>query len=342
MSDNTAMARADRTIQAAADNDQKAWDRVVSHPLQSWAWGQFRKSMDIDVVRLGVFEGNKLIEGWQLTFHRIPHTPWTVGYFPKGSKPTEAMLAALATLARQKNAIFIQLEPNILKNHGAMQQFNNFHPSHHPLFTKYTFVLDLTKSEEELLKAMHPKTRYNIKVAQKHGVSVQEDNSPEAFGEFLRLSKETTGRQQFFAHSQSYQRRMWETMRKAGIAHLFTATYEGQTLTAWILFTWGKTAYYPYGASSRLHRDVMAPNLMLWETIRWAKSKGYTSYDLWGALGPDPDPTDPWFGFHRFKEGYAPALVEFAGSYDLVMHPTLYRLYTLADQLRWFFLKSFK
>lgn len=346
MSNNTVMAKADRTIQAVTDGDQKAWDSLTHHPLQSWAWGQFRKNMGLDVVRLGVFDGKKLIDGWQLTFHRVPHTPWGVGYFPKGPTPTGEMVDTLRDLGKQKHAIFIQLEPNVLANNHKPLTTNSLIPSHHPLFTKYTFILDITRSEEDMLKAMHPKTRYNIRVAQKHGVEIREDNSPRAFSQYLRLTEETTSRQGFFAHNRQYHERMWEVLKRANIAHLFTATYKKEALAAWILFTWEKTIYYPYGASSRLHREVMAPNLMLWETMRWAKAHGYTSYDLWGALGPSqtgqPDPNDPWYGFHRFKEGFAPNLVAFAGSYDLVVNPLLYPLYTLADTLRWNILKLTK
>ncbi|MBI5619440.1 peptidoglycan bridge formation glycyltransferase FemA/FemB family protein [Candidatus Gottesmanbacteria bacterium] len=332
------MKKTDRTIH----------DKAATHPLQSWAWGEFRKNMGVDVVR---------VNGWQLTFHTIPHTPFTVGYSPKGPMPTKAMLATLVKLARQKNAIFIQLEPNVIchcepRLGGAWQSptkteiasliarnDKQLKPSHHPLFTEYTFILDLTKSEEELMKAMHPKTRYNIRVAQKHGVTVQEDNSGRAFEEYLRLTAETTARQGFYAHNQQYHRMMWQIMSKAGIAHLFTANYQGATLAAWIIFAWKDTIYYPYGASSREHREVMAPALLLWEIARWGKRQGYQTFDLWGALGPPPagghDPQDPWYGFHRFKEGFNPDIVEFIGSYDLVLRPILYRLYCIADTIRW-------
>lgn len=286
--------------------------------------------MGIDVVRL---------QNWQLTFHKVPHTPWTIGYFPKGPKPTKSMIATLATLARKKNAIFIQLEPNVLKNSSLETRHSKLVPSHHPLFTKYTFILDLTKSEEELLNAMHPKTRYNIRVAQKHNVIVKEDNSPEAFNAYLRLTEETTSRQGFYAHDKTYHQKMWETMHKAGIAHLFTASYQEEVLSAWIVFVWGDTIYYPYGSSSRDHREVQAPTLLLWEIARWAKKKGLKKFDLWGAMGPPsadgPDVNDPWYGFHRFKQGFNPKLVEFTGSYDLIIDRPLYYLYTLADNIRW-------
>ena len=327
---------------------QRDWDVHAGHPLQSWAWGEFRKTMGVDVVRH---------KGGLLTFHKIPHTPWTIGYFPKGPIPTNEMIGELLKIGREKNAIFIQLEPNVIchceersdvaisKNQSTeiasliARNDNLLRLSHHPLFTKYTFVLDLTKSEDELLKDMHPKTRYNIKVAQKHGVVIAEDNSPQAFEVYLELTQQTTERQGFYAHSTNYHKKMWEIMRNADIAHLFTASYKGSTLAAWIVFVWKDTVYYPYGASSRNHREIMAPNLLLWEIAKWAKKQGLKYFDLWGALGPSPDPNDPWYGFHRFKEGYHPKLIEFIGSYDLVINPLLYKFYKIADTIRWFLLK---
>lgn len=231
------------------------------------------------------------------------------------------------------------MEPNITLADFKKIRSMHLTPSHHPLFTRYTFLLDLTKPEEMLLSSMHPKTRYNIRVAQKHEIQVKEDNSEKAFNDYLRLSEETTKRQGFFAHNRTYQQTMWNIMNKKGIAKLWTASYKGETLAAWILFVRNKTVYYPYGASGRNHRETMAPNLLLWEIMKWAKHNGISSFDLWGALGPEPDPHDPWYGFHRFKQGYNPELIEFAGSFDVILSPFLYRLYCVSDKLRWALLK---
>ncbi|MBI5449240.1 peptidoglycan bridge formation glycyltransferase FemA/FemB family protein, partial [Candidatus Gottesmanbacteria bacterium] len=183
----------------------------TSHPMQSQAWGSFRQAMGIDVVQTG---------SWQLTFHKIPYTPFTIGYFPKGPMPNKAMLDKLTILAKQKNTIFIQLEPNVIGNDKLIIENFDLRYSHRPLFTRYTFILDLTKSEEELLRAMHPKTRYNIRVAQKHEVIIKEDNSPQAFQTYLTLARETTQRQGFYAHNETYHKTMWKIMNTAGIAHL--------------------------------------------------------------------------------------------------------------------------
>jgi lipid II:glycine glycyltransferase (peptidoglycan interpeptide bridge formation enzyme) len=330
----------DRTIRLVQDSEKELWNSVISHPLQSWEWGEFRSHMGIDVVRLGVYEKNKLIEGWQITFHAVPYTNFTIGYFPKGPLPTQQMLSELKKTGKKKNALSIQLEPDVsIDIPFTISSFPLLRIAHRALFTKYTFILDLTKSEDELLSAMHSKTRYNIRVALRHGVTITEDNSDKAFAKYLDLAEETTHRQGFYAHNRKYHKTMWYILQKAGIAHCFTATYEKQIITAWIIFTWKDTIYYPYGASSRNHREVMAPNLLLWEIVKWAKTKGFFYFDLWGAMGPDPDTKDPWYGFHRFKEGYAPSHIEYLGSFDLIVQPLLYNLFIFVDSIRWMILK---
>ena len=148
---------------------------------------------------------------------------------------------------------------------------------------------------------------------------------------------ETTKRQGFFAHTKEYHRKMWETL-KGNMAHLFTAEYttdgRSYTLVTWILFLFNNTLYYPYGASSDKFRNVMASNLMMWEAIKFGKKHGAKKFDMWGSLGPDADSNDPWYGFHKFKQGYGAKLIEFAGSYDLVINSELYRLYSILHNIR--------
>src|ERR1035437_1386899 len=176
------------------------------HPLQSLEWGKFREKTGIKVVR---------IDNLQLTIHPLPYTKYTIGYFPKGPDIDKKMLDMLFNIGKKENCIFIQLEPNIEKKNNQKYNFKNLVVSSRPLFTKYTFVLDLTKPEDELLKNMHSKTRYNIKLAEKKGVKIIEDNSDKTFEEYLRLTKETTQRQKFYAHSEKYHSLMWKTLRQA-------------------------------------------------------------------------------------------------------------------------------
>lgn len=333
------------------EKDKEQFNSVVTHPLQSYEWGEFREKTGVKVVRRGVFDPSagsgqdKLVSGFQLTIHKIPHTQFTIGYLPKGDIPTRELLEELKKIGKEEKCIFIQLEPNVTREKIKDIRFKNLVPAAHPLFTKYTFVLDLALTEEELLKNMHQKARYNIKVAQKNGVEVTIDNSDKGFKEYLRLTRETTERQKFYAHTEDYHKKMWETLRGESVdkskltAHLLTAKYKGKVLTSWILFVFKDMLYYPYGASSSENREVMSSNLVMWEAIRFGKQLGQKSFDMWGAMGPEPDKKDSWYGFHSFKQKYGPEHVEFIGSYDLVINPVLYNFYKVADKLRWLMLR---
>ncbi|MFH1289485.1 MAG: peptidoglycan bridge formation glycyltransferase FemA/FemB family protein [Patescibacteria group bacterium] len=326
------------------EKEKQKYEELVNHPLQSWHWGSFREKTGIEVVRLGVFDGQNLVSAYQLTIHKIPKTNFSIGYFPKGPKPTKEMIAALKKLGKEKNLIFIKLEPNLIINDK--NSFNNQSlglVEGKPFFTKYTFHLNLQASDEELLAKMKSKTRYNLKLSKKHNVKVTEDNSDKAFEEYLGLMWGTTKRQGFFAHSKDYHRKMWQILSSKKIAHLLTAKQSARggakTLAAWVLFKFKNILYYPYGGSTRDQKNIMASYAMMWEAIQFGKREDCKTFDLWGTLGPTPDKNDPWYGFHHFKEGFGPEMVEFAGTYDLVINPSLYSLYKIADSVRWKFLK---
>src|SRR3989344_3777159 len=147
--------------------------KIASHPLQSSAWAQFRRAWGNEVVET---------EFGLITLHPIPFTKYKVGMFIKGPKPSSKMLLELRAWAKKENVIFIKLEPasvetsarqaktiDLLKRNGAVQGKT--------LFTPTTFWVDLTLSEEELMKSFHSKTRYNIRYAERQGVEVVENNS---------------------------------------------------------------------------------------------------------------------------------------------------------------------
>ena len=331
-------------VREVLEKEKSSYNELVSHIIQSWEWGEFRKKTGLELLRLGHFEGSRMVSCYQLTFHTVPFFKQTIGYLPKGPLPNQAMIKALETEGAKRNAVFIKIEPNVLKIENGKLKMENLGlvPSKKPLFTKYNFLLDLTKSEDQLLAAMHPKTRYNIGVAQKKGVEVYESTKPEDFEIYLRLYFETTKRQKYFGHTPHYHRLLWETLTSAKMARVLVAKYQGKPLVTWMLLNFGDTLYYPYGGSSTEHKEVMASNLVAWEAIRLGKKMGMRVFDMWGALGPDANARDPWYGFHRFKAGYGPTHVEYIGTYDLVLKPQLYNALNWADRLRWTFLRATK
>ena len=330
--------------------DRASYNQVVNHPLQSWEWGDFKAQTNHIVERVGIFEGQKMIGGFQVIFNSLP-APFSstrIGYVPKGRMPDEAQINALKSLAEKHQAAFIKLEPDVAQpvdtSTSAAADIISFLEKNgatkgKPLFTKYDFWLNIRPTEEELFASFHSKTRYNIRLAIKKGVQIVENTSPEGMEVYIKLMEETTKRQGFYNHTGDYFRQLLKYFSDGNQIHIFHALYEGQPLTAWIVFNFNGKLYYPYGASSNDHREVMPNNLMLWEVIRFGKSQGCQLFDLWGSLGPDPDKNDPWYGFHRFKAGYNPVLMEYIGTFDLVYNPRLYKMIYTADKWRWRFLR---
>jgi lipid II:glycine glycyltransferase (peptidoglycan interpeptide bridge formation enzyme) len=304
------------------------FNKKAVHPLQSWEWGEFREAWGNKVVRLSNF---------QIVFSRVPLTNLKIGTVIRGPKPTKKDIEGVKEIAKKENAIFVKFEPNVVADSvkriaDRFFKENRFVKGRR-LFTPTSFWINLTKSEDELLKSFHPKTRYNIRLAQRQGVEVVEDNSNEAFEKYLELTKETSKRQGFYAHTEKYHRLMWKFLKPAGIVHLLIAKYKGEIITTWILFAFKDFLYYPYGASTEKCRGVMANNLMMWEAIRLGRSLGLKTFDLWGR--------EEGKGFTKFKEGYNPKVVTFIGTWDL---PTsiLYWPYRLAEEIRWKLLRLIK
>ncbi len=318
------------------DFDQEKYNQLVTHPLQSWEWGEARKKMGIEVLRIS--DGKNV---YQLTFHKIPSTNFKIGYLPRSVFPTKEVLNFLTEYGKKHNVVFIKIEPYQQSNNTTIQQSNNLIKSTHPLFPKWTIMLDLTKTEDELLNQMKPKTRYNIKLAQKKGVVVREMSDDKGYEIFSRLYFDTCRRQKYFGHTEKYHRIIWDSL-KNGVAHVLIAFYNDTPLAAYELFYFNKTFYYPYGGTSLEYRNLMGANLLMWEAIKLGKKLGADKFDMWGSLPPGYNENHSWAGFTRFKEGYGGQFTQMAGSYDLVINPLAYRVYNFAYQLRTLFLNARK
>lgn len=330
-------------------------NKNATHPLQTNYWKSFREEWGNEVLetKYGILTLHKIPPGPEALWGRWP-LPYKLGMFIKGPTPTKEMLKDLKKIAKVKNLIFIKLEPNVASGDGSKQYVaslrsqvsskerakliqllkqNGCVPGK-TLFTPTSFWIDLTKSEEDLMKGFHPKTRYNIRYAERKGVKVVENNSDRAFEKYLDLTRETVERQGFYAHNKKYHRLMWKHLNKLPtahdsqpIAHLLTATFKKEVLTCWIVFVWKDFLYYPYGASSEKYKNVQANSLMMWEAIKFGKKLGLKTFDLWGR--------EPGKGFTKFKEGYNPQVVEFLGTWDLVVNKPLYNIYRVSEYLRW-------
>jgi lipid II:glycine glycyltransferase (peptidoglycan interpeptide bridge formation enzyme) len=196
-------------------------------------------------------------------------------------------------------------------------------------------MVDLAATDEDLLSRMHPKTRYNIRLAERKGVVVRPWDDLQGFH---RLLQSTSERDAFGVHSEAYYRLAYELFHPRGECELLVAEGGGRLLAALMVFARGRSAWYFYGASSAEGRNLMPTYALQWEAMRWARGRGCTTYDLWGV--PDePEATleseftrrhDGLWGVYRFKRGFGGQLMRTTGAWDLALRPTLYRLYGLA------------
>jgi lipid II:glycine glycyltransferase (peptidoglycan interpeptide bridge formation enzyme) len=179
---------------------------------------------------------------------------------------------------------------------------------------------------------MKQKTRYNIRLAEKKGVTVRPwDDLPA----FHRMMLVTGGRDGFGVHSLEYYRRAYALFHPAGMAELLVAEYEGKPLAALMVFARGRRAWYIYGASNDEERNRMPAYLLQWEAMRWARSKGAQEYDLWGVPDEDEETLEAHFterndglwGVYRFKRGFGGELKRAAQAIDRIYNPILYKLY---------------
>ncbi len=298
------------------------------HPLQSEAWAKARKQMGIETISL---------EGFLLTLHKIPFSDFKIGYLPRSRMPGKRVLQKLYEFGKKNKVIFIKIEPYEERSKLQFKDQKLFE-SKHPLFPAWTQTLDLNKSDDELLKSFHSKTRYNIRLAEKKGVIVREESNDNGFEKFAKLYFETSKRQRYFGHDYQYHKTVWDNLKNT-ISHILIAYYKDIPLAAYQLWYLDDVIYYVYGGTSELHRNLMASNLLMWEAIRLGKKLGAEKFDMWGSLAPNYDANNSWSGFTRFKEGYGTKFTEFVGSYDLVINKNAYNFYNLIYKLREKYLK---
>jgi lipid II:glycine glycyltransferase (peptidoglycan interpeptide bridge formation enzyme) len=189
-----------------------------------------------------------------------------------------------------------------------------------------TVVLDLSPEPEVLLAQMHPKTRYNIRLAMRRGVQVQEGGTADLEA-FYRLYHQTSQRDGFLIRPFAYYQDLWSRFLASGIAHLLLAYHEGDLLAGVLLFRFGGRAWYMYGASASRKRELMPNHLLQWEAVVRMRAAGVREYDFWGA--PERlEESDPLWGVYRFKAGFGGRFVERIGAYDFPGGRGRYVLYT--------------
>ncbi|MBU1019368.1 MAG: peptidoglycan bridge formation glycyltransferase FemA/FemB family protein [Patescibacteria group bacterium] len=285
------------------------------HQTSKWVEFQSRVPGRGKCLKVGVRDGDSLRAAAALVRQTLPFgLCWY--FIPRGPLLTdegdwEALWAGLKPILKKEKCVFLRIE------FPSEEGFDLGRKAHAHFFPEHSLIVDLGP-EEEVLKQMKQKGRYNIKVAKKHGVEVRKSQDA---GEFFEVFKETTARDGFSGHSQKYYEDMLEALGDA--AELWVAEHEGRVLAGAIVTYFGETATYYFGASSSRDRKVMAPYLLHWEIMKDARARGCRGYDLFG-VAPEGDRKHPWVGVTAFKEKFGGRRVEYFGAREKVMRPFWY------------------
>lgn len=330
------------------ERDRARWNETLAtlpgtHVLQSYEWGETKTQVGWTARRLLFLDerNGEPQAAASLLRRQLPRLPLAVAYVPKGPaldytdlSLAEAVLARLEWEARQAGVIFLKIDPDVRADTGQgaaftrLLQRRGWLASREQIQFRNTLLSDLTLDEETLLAAMKPKTRYNVRLATRRGVTVRPGRLEE-LPRFYAMYARTGQRDGFLVRPFGYYRHVWETFLQAGMARLLLAEVEGEVVAGLVLFRFARTAWYMYGASTERHRERMPNHLLQWEAMRWAKAQGCTTYDWWGA--PDVlDESDPLWGVYRFKAGFGGEFVPHIGAWDFPVSRPLYWLYSVA------------
>lgn len=337
-------------LSARAIEDRATWDAALlslpaPHVLQSWEWGAVKAQTGWAARRLLWNGGDGSPQAAaSVLVRRLPRLPVGVAYVPKGPVLdwsdmglAEEVLAAVEKEARRSGAIFVKIDPDVPVDSGTGQALTGmlrrrgWVESAEQIQFRNTALLDLGRGEEVLLAGMKPKWRYNIRLAERRGVQVREGTTEDLLG-FYDMVQETGARDGFLVRPFSYYEHTWRTFMEpaddaAPSAHLLLAEVEGVAVAGLMVFCFGATAWYLYGASSDHQRQLMPNHLLQWEAMRLALARGCEVYDLWGA--PDVlQESDPMWGVWRFKEGFGARFAPHIGAWDYPVWRAQYWGYT--------------
>ena len=303
--------------------------------LQSDWWKRFQSSVGRKTLN---------IKGENFWANIIEHKLPLVGkyfYIPRGNifkikdKDVRNYFDNLVILARENGAGWIRIEPasqEVLK----ITEKNVSLPivkAPHEMQPKELFIIDCTKSEEKLLAGMKPKTRYNIRLAEKKGVEIVVSKEKKYVDRFCELVEITSKRQGIKSHPKTHYQKMLEIIPEENIK-LYNAEFEGKIIASNIVLFFENTVTYLHGASDDQYRNVMAPYLLQWRQIQDAKRFGAEGYDFGGVKTGTAD--NNWAGITKFKQGFSPATatIEFPGAYDIIVNPLKYKAYLILRKLK--------
>lgn len=326
--------------------DKNEWEQfLLKCPeksfLDSWNWGEFQIARGFKIWRLAVIDGSSLqgialavkIKARRGTYLLLQHGPVMVGL--DKSKILELFIEELEKIGKAEGASFIRMNPLLernLENKELLKKSGlRIAPMHANAYDA-TWKLDISLSDEELLKGMRKTTRYVIRQAEKNSdVAIEKSDNLKDLGTYQQLNRDVAVRQKFVPFSDGYIKDEFEIFSRDGQALLFFGKYKGEVAAGALVIFWQGTGYYHQAASLSKYSKLSIPYLLQWEAIKEAKRRGCKSYDFWGYVDPKKNPNHPWAGPTLFKMGYGGEAYEYTHTQDYVLSPKYWLTYVFEE-----------
>jgi len=365
MSSKTAAQPMSSASLSAAEWDAFVQAHPQAHLLQTSRWAELKGEFGWQASRAVLADAQgRPVAGASILMRKVAGLK--IAYVPKGplvdwagTDLTASLLDAIEDESRRLGASVLKIEPELpdsLQNRALLHKYG-FTPSKQTVQPRSTIVLDIGQDEETILARMKSKWRYNVRLAERKGVTVRAAGAHD-LDAFNRLMQTTGQRDHFEVHLPAYYTAAFNLLVPDHAAFLL-AEAEGQPIGAIVVGLCGESAWYLWGASSSQDRSRMPNHALQWAGIRWAKAHGARRYDFWGipddvgkvAAGMarrqgEPVPSDSLpieleelpqhglWGVYRFKQGFGGDVVRSVGAWDKPLRPLGYRLYTLGLDLR--------
>ena len=319
-------------------HDKTVWEAFVRNErpnsfLQSWNWGEMYVRRGINIERVGVYDHDTLravcfiekIRAKRGSFLFCPHGP-VVQNAHHAKQVLIVITNYLQSLAEREGFHFIRFSPlfeNTIETNRLFNDLGYKDAPVHMMHPEIAWVLDISKSEEEIISGMRKTTRHAIKNAENGGVQITMTRDPHDVHRFAQVYEETFKRQHFAPFSHEYLRAEFDTFADDNDAVLFFAEHNDTTLGAALILFYNDTAFYHHGASGSRDTKIPASQLLQWRIIQEAKRRGCTRYNFWG-ISPDDKPNHPWAGLSRFKKGFGGYPEYYVHAKDLPLSPRYY------------------
>lgn len=320
-------------VAGAVPRTPDGWDDGVlalhGHFLQSRAWARVQERL-----------GNPVVVGadrdwcWLGTIRRAG--PFRYLYLPfgpslRGGEFLEAAMASARARARRLGCAFVRFEPGAVdaatvERTGAQRVRSRQY--------EHTLVLSLDVEPDTLRRGLNSGHRSRINTASRRGLHVERSSDPGRMADFVRLLRATEQRAGFFSYEDPYFAAIAAELLPSGDATLYFAMAGERCAAAALVFDFGPTRYYAFGATDSDSRRLMPAPPLVWQTILDAHAAGQRCFDFWGAAPPDAGPDHPWSGITDFKRGFGAAPRAFAGTWELTVRPLPARLFALAHAAR--------